>query len=87
MVKKDNIINSSSSDQWIDVSVPLHDAMVHWPGDPPVRIERIHDMEHGDGNNVSVISMGSHTGTHVDAPLHFVQQGQGVDEIPARTGL
>ena len=87
MVKKKNIVDSSSSDQWIDVSVSLHSDMVHWPGDPPVRIERVHDMDHGDGNNVSIISMGSHTGTHVDAPLHFVRQGRGVDEIPLDTAI
>ncbi len=52
---------------WIDVSVPLRSGMVHWPGDPPVEIERTLEMEHGDVADVSKISMGSHTGTHTDA--------------------
>jgi arylformamidase len=56
--------------------------MVHWPDNPPVRIERMLDMEHGDVANVSKISMGSHTGTHMDAPLHFLQEGEGLDEMP-----
>jgi arylformamidase len=67
---------------WIDVSVPLRTGMVHWPDNPPVRIERMLDIEHGDAANVSTLSMGSHTGTHMDAPLHFVRGGKGLDEMP-----
>ena len=68
--------------RWTDVSVPLWSGMVHWPDNPPVRIERMLDIEHGDAANVSALSMGSHTGTHVDAPLHFVRGGKGLDEMP-----
>ena len=67
---------------WIDASVSLHSGMVHWPDNPPVRIERMLDIERGDVANVSKISMGSHTGTHMDAPLHFVREGKGLDEMP-----
>ncbi len=67
---------------WIDVSIPLRTGMVHWPDNPPVRIERMQDMERGDAANVSVLSLGSHTGTHMDAPLHFVQAGRALDEMP-----
>lgn len=74
-------MNAPSSD-WIDVSVPLRTGMVHWPDNPPVRIERMQDMERGDSANVSVLSLGSHTGTHMDAPLHFVRTGLGLDEMP-----
>jgi arylformamidase len=56
--------------------------MVHWPDDPPVRIELTSDIERGDVANVSRIDMGSHTGTHMDAPLHFVRGGKGLDEMP-----
>jgi len=70
---------------WIDISVPLKDEMVHWPGDPPVSIKRVKDLEQGATANLSVISMGAHSGTHVDAPIHFVKQGQGIDEIPIDT--
>jgi len=70
---------------WIDISVPLRDAMVHWPSDPPVSIKRVKDIEQGDTANLSVISMGSHSGTHVDAPIHFVKKGKGVDNIPLDT--
>ncbi|MEK7825145.1 MAG: cyclase family protein [Nitrospirota bacterium] len=60
---------------WIDISVEIKSDMVHWPGDPPVIIDRVKDMEKGNKDNVSRISMGSHTGTHMDAPLHFLQKG------------
>src|SRR3712207_8764770 len=56
--------------------------MVHWPDNPPVQIERALSIEHGDAANVSEISMGAHTGTHMDGPIHFVQEGQGLDEMP-----
>ena len=39
-------------------------------------------MERGDGNNLSMISMGAHTGTHMDAPLHFIAGGTGIDNMP-----
>jgi arylformamidase len=71
-----------AKDGWIDVSVPLRSGMVHWPDNPPVSIERMLDMERGDVANVSKISMGSHTGTHMDGLLHFVRGGKGLDEMP-----
>lgn len=67
---------------WIDVSVPLHSGMVHWPGDPEVSISRISSIESGDECNVSTISMSVHTGTHMDAPLHFLARGEGLDRLP-----
>ena len=67
---------------WIDVSVSLRSGMVHWPDNPPVQIERALSIEQGDAANVSEISMGAHTGTHMDGPLHFVREGKGLDEMP-----
>ena len=67
---------------WVDISVPLRSGMVHWPNNPPVRIERMLDIEHGDVANVSTLSLGSHTGTHMDSPLHFVCGGEGIDRMP-----
>ncbi len=67
---------------WIDVSVPLSTGMVHWPSDPPFEMERVSDIKQGDHANVSRITMGSHTGTHVDAPRHFVLDGSAVSEMP-----
>ena len=70
------------SQTWIDVSVPLRTNMVRWPGDPPVRIERVLDFELGHGVAVSRLDMGTHTGTHIDAPAHFVPNGASLDAMP-----
>jgi arylformamidase len=67
---------------WLDVSVPIKDNMVTWPGDPAVRVERTARMEDGDSANISSLAMGSHTGTHVDAPYHFLKGGSTLDRMP-----
>jgi arylformamidase len=67
---------------WIDISVPLRSGMVHWPGDREVRIERTLSMERGDSLNLSSVSMSLHTGTHMDAPLHFLAGAAGIDGMP-----
>ncbi|GAC1300533.1 MAG: cyclase family protein [Ktedonobacteraceae bacterium] len=67
---------------WIDISVPLHTGMAHWPDNPPVSIERVMDIDRGDTANVSKLSMGAHTGTHMDAPVHFIPGGKGIDTMP-----
>lgn len=71
-----------SKEGWFDISVPLRSGMVHWPDNPPVRIEWMLDMECGDVANVLTLSLGSHTGTHMDAPIHFVPGGMGMDRMP-----
>ena len=68
--------------EWIDVSIPLKSGMVHWPGDPEVRIDRVLNIERGDPCNVSSIAMGSHTGTHMDPPFHYVRGGVSLDAMP-----
>ena len=70
------------SADWIDVSVPLRTGMVHWPDNPPILIERMLDIERGDTANVSKLSLGAHTGTHMDAPIHFFPAGKGIDTMP-----
>jgi len=72
---------------WIDVSVPLHNGMVHWPGDPPYRIHRVMDQRNGDMCTVSQVSMGVHTGTHMDAPLHFIKDAPTIDEMPFHAAI
>ena len=68
--------------RWLDVSVPLRDGMLPWPGDPAFRLRRLSDMERGDVCTVSALSMSAHAGTHVDAPLHYVRRGRSVDRWP-----
>jgi len=67
---------------WIDISVPLNAGLPHWPGNTPFDIAKDHDMSKGDHDNVSRISMGVHSGTHMDAPLHFLANGAAIDTLP-----
>ena len=53
-----------------------------WPGDPKVILERISKIEEGANANVSKISMSVHTGTHMDAPFHFLKEGKSIDTLP-----
>jgi arylformamidase len=55
--------------------------MIVWPGDPPVTIERTSSIASGDNANVSQMKMSCHTGTHVDAPDHFLNNGKTVEAI------
>lgn len=68
--------------KWIDISVPLRSGMAYWPGDPPCTIRRFRSIDKGDKVNISQISMGSHTATHIDAPYHFLRKGTTADNIP-----
>ena len=70
------------SNDWIDISVPIYTGMVHWPDNPPVRVDYMLHLDRGDVCTVSTLSMGSHTGTHMDGPLHFVPAGKGLHEMP-----
>ena len=72
---------------WIDVSITLRTDMVHWPGDPPARITHAKDMERGDPCTVSLLEMGAHVGTHMDAPAHFVRGGSGIDKMPLDSAI
>ncbi len=65
-----------------DITLTVSSDMPVWPGDVPVNLERVESIESGDGANVSRISMSVHTGTHVDAPDHFLNDGQSVEQLP-----
>jgi arylformamidase len=68
-------------DSIIDISLPIDSTLPVWPGDPQVDIARVQG-EDESGAAVSHISMGSHTGTHVDAPAHIIPAGATVDQLP-----
>ena len=67
---------------WIDVSIPLHNGMHGWPGGPPTSITMHLGTAKGDVCNVSAINFTSHTGTHMDAPLHFLHGAKTMDDLP-----
>lgn len=64
-----------------DLTVTIHNGMPVWPGHPAVELERINDMAAGAHSNVSRLSLAVHTGTHVDAPVHFLAGGNGVERL------
>jgi arylformamidase len=65
----------------LDVSRPIFTGMPIYPRNPPVEIAPAKRIARGDSSNVSLLTLGSHTGTHVDAPLHMDDAGAGVDEV------
>lgn len=67
---------------WKDVSVPLRDGMIHWPGDPECHIKRVVSMDEGAVCNLTHLSLSAHTGTHMDAPRHFVADGSTMEQMP-----
>jgi len=67
--------------QIYDVSVPLSAATPTYPGDPAIEIADWLTMANGDAANVSLMNFGLHSGTHVDAPAHFIEGGAKVDSL------
>ncbi len=67
---------------WIDVTRPITDEMPVWPGDPGPDIVQTLSMEDGDICNLSKVVMSVHTGTHMDAPRHFIPDGVSMNGLP-----
>ncbi|MCI0886751.1 MAG: cyclase family protein, partial [Chloroflexi bacterium] len=65
-----------------DISLPISESLPVYPGDPSVTVDVISDVSSGAPYTLTRISMGSHTGTHVDAPLHLLADGNTVDNLP-----
>ena len=66
----------------IDISRRIEPGMVIYPGDPPLVMEPALSRARGDVANVTRLGLGTHTGTHVDAPAHFLDGGAGVEALP-----
>ena len=67
---------------WIDISVPVHEGMASWPGDPGLHFDRVMNQENGDICTLTQVAMSAHTGTHMDAPLHFVRKSPTIEQMP-----
>jgi arylformamidase len=65
-----------------DITLTVTPGMVTWPGDPKVKLERVRKIEDGANANVSEVAMSVHTGTHMDAPFHFLPEGKTIDTLP-----
>ena len=68
---------------YIDISMPLHNGAIVYPGDPSFHLEALSRAGAGAAYTLSSISLGTHTGTHIDAPAHFIPDGKTIDEYPA----
>lgn len=65
----------------IDISLPIGPDLLVWPSDPPVEVLPRRVLAK-DGANVSELRLGTHTGTHVDPPVHFIDGAAGIDRVP-----
>jgi arylformamidase len=66
----------------IDVSLGIGPDLLTWPGDPGAEVVPSARLARGDQANVSELRLGSHTGTHVDPPAHFIDGGATIDAVP-----
>jgi arylformamidase len=64
-----------------DVTLTMKPGMPVWPGDIPVELERMSKIEEGANSNVSRLQISVHTGTHVDAPRHFLPEGKTIETL------
>ena len=68
-----------------DITVPIHSTMPVYEGDPGVKIDAWSAFAKGDSSNVSMLNFGAHTGTHVDAPAHFIEGARKIDALRLET--
>ena len=66
---------------YIDISLPIREDLLVWPGDPSVKMVWASRIEAGAQSNITSLSMSAHTGTHVDAPFHFISDGKTIDKL------
>src|SRR5256884_5086021 len=72
-----------SAQEWIDVTATLDPGRTPvYAGDAPLKFDFLKDMRKGARLTLSVYALGAHSGTHIDAPLHFVATGAGIDRVP-----
>ena len=65
-----------------DISVEISESMLVWDGDPGPKVRQVLAMKNGAAYNLTRLYFGVHTGSHVDAPLHFLEDGKSIDQFP-----
>ena len=75
-------MTTKTTKEWLDVTYPIKEGMVHWPGQPPVELTRLSELAQGDSSNVSALTLSLHTGTHIDAPKHFLEGAEDITAAP-----
>ncbi len=74
--------DTPASNGWIDATATLDPATTPvYQGDAPMKFDFLKDMRKGDALTLSVYSMGAHSGTHIDAPMHFVRDGASIENV------
>ena len=68
--------------KYYDISLNLSPETVRWLTSPPMELQERRRMSRGDQNNSSALNMSAHSGTHLDAPFHFVPDGNTIDSLP-----
>lgn len=68
--------------KFLDVSVPLTPGMPAYPGNPEFDLQPVKRIAEGGSSNLTRLVMGTHTGTHIDAPKHVFDDGNGIDALP-----
>lgn len=71
----------AAASRFLDVSVPLAAGIPAYPGNPEYELQPVKRIAEGGSSNVSRLVLGTHTGTHVDAPWHFFDDRAGADEL------
>jgi arylformamidase len=72
-----------AANEWIDITAPIDPKTTPvYPGNAPVKLDFTMSYDKGDSLALSAFSMGAHTGTHIDAPLHFIKGGMPLDQVP-----
>ena len=68
---------------WIDATATLDPSTTPvYAGDAPMKFDFLHDMRKGEAFTLSVYSLGAHSGTHIDAPMHFIRDGASIERVP-----
>ena len=75
------------TNDWIDISVPLRNGMVTWPGDAPFERASTLEIANGDPCNLSQIATTTHIGTHMDAPRHYLDGAAGMETVPIAASI
>ncbi|WP_332632638.1 arylformamidase [Halalkalibacter flavus] len=70
-----------TTEKWIDISQPLRVDTAHWPGDTPFSYEVVYRKSETGSVNIGKITTSMHTGTHIDAPFHFLEDGTRVTDL------
>lgn len=78
--------STATASPWLDATTTLDPLTTPvYEGDAPMKFEFLKDMRKGDALSLSMYTMGAHSGTHVDAPMHFVKGGASIDQVPLTT--